>query len=70
MKRAPAKIFQDLVVWQKSHQFVLQVYRYSADFRGQRSMALHNNFAVQLFRFPPISLKDSRSVAELTKRGS
>ena len=33
-------------------------------------MALHNNFAVQLFRFPPISLKDSRSVAELTKRGS
>ena len=29
MKRQPAKNFQDLVVWQKSHQLVLSVYRYS-----------------------------------------
>jgi four helix bundle protein len=32
MKRAPAKNFQDLVVWQKAHQFVLSVYRYSESF--------------------------------------
>ena len=32
MKRAPAKNFQNLVVWQKVHQFVLSVYRYSASF--------------------------------------
>ncbi len=32
MKREPAKTFQDLVVWQKSHQLVLQIYRLSADF--------------------------------------
>ena len=29
MERAPAKTFQDLIVWQKAHQFVLAVYRYS-----------------------------------------
>ncbi|MBW1888859.1 MAG: four helix bundle protein [Deltaproteobacteria bacterium] len=29
MKRPPAKSFQDLIVWQKAHQLVLSVYRYS-----------------------------------------
>ena len=28
----PAKTFQDLVVWQKSHRFVLDVYRMTGDF--------------------------------------
>lgn len=32
MKREPAKTFRDLVVWQKSHQFVLAVYKYSENF--------------------------------------
>ncbi len=32
MKRTPAKSFQDLVVWQKAHQFVLAAYRYSEKF--------------------------------------
>jgi four helix bundle protein len=32
MKREPAKDFQDLIVWQKAHQFVLSVYRYSESF--------------------------------------
>jgi four helix bundle protein len=32
MNRASAKNFQDLVVCQKSHQFVLSVYRYSESF--------------------------------------
>ena len=30
--RAPAKTFQDLVVWQKAHQLVLEVYKYSGSF--------------------------------------
>ena len=30
--REPAKTFEDLVVWQKAHQFVLGVYRLSQDF--------------------------------------
>ena len=32
MTRDPAKTFQDLVVWQKSHEFVLTVYKLSAGF--------------------------------------
>ena len=32
MKRAPAKSFQDLVVWQKAHEVVLSVYRFSESF--------------------------------------
>jgi four helix bundle protein len=30
--RSPAKSFEDLVVWQKAHQFVLQVYAMSETF--------------------------------------
>jgi len=30
--RAPARTFQELVVWQKAHQFVLAVYGYSSGF--------------------------------------
>lgn len=32
MKRQAAKNFQDLIVWQKAHQLVLSVYRYSDTF--------------------------------------
>jgi four helix bundle protein len=32
MKRPPAKHFQDLIVWQKAHEFVLSIYRYSESF--------------------------------------
>ena len=32
MDREPAKSFQDLIVWQKAHQFVLLVYELSKDF--------------------------------------
>jgi four helix bundle protein len=31
-RRAPATTFEDLIVWQKAHQFVLAVYRYSSTF--------------------------------------
>ena len=32
MSKEPAKSFQDLVVWQKAHQFVLATYRFTAEF--------------------------------------
>ena len=32
MQRLPARSFQDLIVWQKAHQFVLGVYRLSKGF--------------------------------------
>ncbi len=30
--RGPAKSFQELVVWQKAHQLVLSIYRFSLKF--------------------------------------
>ena len=36
MERPPAKSFQDLIVWQKAHRWVLSIYRYSEGFpRGE-----------------------------------
>jgi four helix bundle protein len=32
MKREPARTFEDLIVWQKAHQFVLSVYRFTREF--------------------------------------
>ncbi len=32
MKRKPAKSFEDLIVWQKAHQFVLEVYKLTEKF--------------------------------------
>lgn len=32
MQRDPARTFQDLIVWQKAHQFVLSVYRLTEGF--------------------------------------
>lgn len=32
MNNLPAKTFQDLIVWQKAHKLVLQVYKYSEAF--------------------------------------
>ncbi len=42
MKRAPAKSFQDLIVWQKAHQLVLGVYQYSASFPKHERYGLRN----------------------------
>jgi len=32
MKRESFKVFKDLIVWQKAHQFVLSIYRLSENF--------------------------------------
>lgn len=32
MERIPSTNFKDLIVWQKAHQFVLMVYKYSENF--------------------------------------
>ena len=38
--RKPATTFQDLVVWQKAHQFVLAVYRLTAHFPKEENYGL------------------------------
>ena len=32
MKRKPARTFQDLIVWQKAHEFILSIYHFSNNF--------------------------------------
>ena len=44
MKRDPAKRFQDLVVWQKAHAFVLAVYRYTRKFPPAETYGLTSQF--------------------------
>lgn len=38
--RPPAKTFQDLIVWQKAHQFVLAVYRFTEGFPKSETYGL------------------------------
>jgi len=40
----PAKTFQDLKVWQKSHLFVLSVYRFSQNFPRSELFGLTSQF--------------------------
>ena len=40
MARMPAQRFEDLIVWQKAHRWVLAVYRYSASFPKQEVYGL------------------------------
>jgi hypothetical protein len=39
MERVAAKNFQDLIVWQKVHQFVLSIYTYNASFPKTDTLA-------------------------------
>ena len=42
--REPARTFEDLVVWQKAHQFVLAVYRMSRAFPRSETYGLSSQF--------------------------
>ena len=44
MQRQPARNFQDLIVWQKAHQFVLGVYRLSKAFPREEIYGLTSQF--------------------------
>jgi four helix bundle protein len=44
MQRLPAQSFQDLIVWQKAHQFVLGVYRVSKNFPREEIYGLTSQF--------------------------
>ncbi|MBD2247931.1 four helix bundle protein [Nostoc sp. FACHB-888] len=42
--RQPARTFQDLIVWQKAHRFVLSVYRITNDFPKSEIYGLTSQF--------------------------
>jgi four helix bundle protein len=44
MNRQPARSFQDLIVWQKAHQFVLSVYRLTRTFPREELYVLTSQF--------------------------
>ncbi len=44
MERKPAKSFEDLIVWQNAHQFVLNVYRYTSSFPKEEIFGLTSQF--------------------------
>ena len=44
MHRLPARTFQDLIVWQKAHRFVLSVYRLSKQFPREEVYGLTSQF--------------------------
>ena len=48
MQRKPAKSFQDLIVWQKAHQFVLMAYKYSNNFPKTETYRLTSQFRYHL----------------------
>ncbi|WJW75211.1 four helix bundle protein [Thiohalobacter sp. IOR34] len=44
MARKPSRSFQDLIVWQKAHRWVLDVYRHSAGFPKHELYGLTSQF--------------------------
>ncbi len=42
--KTPSKTFQDLIVWQKAHQFVLSVYSLTSDFPKHEIYGLTSQF--------------------------
>jgi four helix bundle protein len=44
MDRTPARTFQDLLVWQKAHQFVLSMYRLTDNFPKHEIFGLTSQF--------------------------
>ena len=43
-RRAPARSFEDLLVWQKAHAWVLAVYRFTDDFPAKENYTLTAQF--------------------------
>ena len=52
MKRFPARSFRDLIVWQKAHQFVLLVYRYTKSFPREEIYGLSSQFRRSAISIP------------------
>jgi len=44
MRRPPARSFQDLIVWQKAHQFVLSTYLFTDGFPKYELFGLSSQF--------------------------
>jgi hypothetical protein len=65
--RRPARTFQDLQVWQKAHQLVLDVYRMSRGFPSYEIYGLTSQVRPAAISIPAKSPKDLEKGERLTK---
>jgi four helix bundle protein len=67
MKREPAKTFQDLIVWQKAHQFVLSVYRSTESFPKSEMYGLTSQFRRAAVSIPANVAEGFRKISKSDK---
>jgi 23S rRNA-intervening sequence protein len=60
----PAKTFKDLIVWQKAHEFVLGVYKFTEKFPKSELFDSLLSFAGQQSQLRRTSRKASKSAAK------
>ncbi len=65
--RAPARTFQDLVVWQRAHEFVLAAYRYSEEFPRREIYGLTAQFRRAAVSVPANIAEGFRKRSDLDK---
>jgi four helix bundle protein len=66
-KRAPAKSFQDLIVWRKAHAFVLQVYAATRAFPKEELYGLTSQFRRAAVSIPANIAEGFRKHSEADK---
>jgi four helix bundle protein len=66
-KRSPAKSFQDLIVWQKAHAFVLQVYTATRAFPKEELYGLTSQFRRAAVSIPANIAEGFRKQSEADK---
>jgi four helix bundle protein len=67
MDRPPAKSFEDLIVWQKSHVLVLDVYKMSRDFPKEEMYGLRSQLRRSCVSVPANIAEGFRKRGELDK---
>jgi four helix bundle protein len=66
-KPSPAKSFMDLVVWQKAHAFVLQVYKITRSFPAEERYGLTAQFRRSAVSLPANIAEGFRKRSEMDK---
>lgn len=70
MERVAARTFRDLIVWQRAHALVLQVYRHSVAFPKTETYGLVSQIRRAAVSIPANIAKVSRRVGAPTRPGS
>ena len=65
----PARTFQDLLVWQKAHGFVLEAYAFTVGFPKQETYGLALQMRRAAVSIPANTRKDSVDGADRTRLG-